>query len=58
MSRKKNRFIGFAGQVMKQLHDFDFAWEIEESGRLIQINDRCLLSQSFGDHCFLTFTVT
>ena len=55
--REKNSLVRPSAEVMQQLHHFHFAGKVEESGRLIQINHRRLMSQRFGYHHFLTFAV-
>ena len=58
MCGKKNRFIGLAAQPVKQLHHLHFTGEIEKCRRFVQKDHRSLLCQRFGNHHFLSLTIT
>ena len=54
---KQNGFLLFHGQPMKQMHDFDTAYHIQESCRFIEKNERTFLYQGLGNHHLLTLPV-
>ena len=54
---EENRLICTSCQMVEQLHNLHLARKIEESGRLVQKDNRCFLSQRLGDHDLLPFSV-
>lgn len=54
---EENRLICASCQMVEQLHDLHLTRKIEESGRLVQKDNRCFLSQRLGDHDLLPFSV-
>ena len=58
MSRHEDRLFHLMCKRIKQKHDFHFAWIIQESCRFVKEYHGSLLCECFGNHDFLTFSVT
>ena len=57
MCRKEDGFAGFARDAVQELHHLHLAREVKKCRRLIEEDDRRLLSKRFSDHHLLSLAI-